>query len=163
MQLEEWLYDEGYDETPATYKDRLKSLEVLFEPIKRRVVEHRERPDALKARIDPVIVVIIVMGLILIVVIGSLVVCSRRRVKHSRSNYNYIRIKYLLVNFKDWLCRVFVNSRNWLCRLFVNARDALSLNNRENLNARTSNRNTRVNANELSRLRRRAFWQGNNR
>lgn len=152
MQLEEWLYDEGYDETPATYKDRLKSLEVLFEPIKKRVLEHRQRPEALKARIDPVIVVMLVLGLSLIVAVGLWVVCSRRRVKRSKSNYNYIRIKYLLVNFKDWLCR-----------LFVNARDVLSFNSRENLNARSSNRNnTRVNANELSRLRRRAFWQSNN-
>ncbi|KAL7636636.1 UNVERIFIED_CONTAM: hypothetical protein RMT77_013413 [Armadillidium vulgare] len=51
-QLEEWLYDEGYDETPSTYKDRLKSLEVLFEPIKKRVLEHRQRPEALKALHD---------------------------------------------------------------------------------------------------------------
>ncbi|KAB7506161.1 Hypoxia up-regulated protein 1 [Armadillidium nasatum] len=85
-QLEEWLYDEGYDETPATYKDRLKSLEVLFEPIKKRVLEHRQRPEALKARIDPVIVVILVLGLSLIVAVGLWVVCSRRRALHEMIN-----------------------------------------------------------------------------
>lgn len=50
--LDEWLYEEGFDETPAVYKEKLSSLKELFEPIAERVEEHRQRPEAIQALND---------------------------------------------------------------------------------------------------------------
>ncbi|CAL4121820.1 unnamed protein product, partial [Meganyctiphanes norvegica] len=50
--LDEWLYEEGFDETPVVYKEKLSSLKALFEPIAERVEEHRQRPEAIQALND---------------------------------------------------------------------------------------------------------------
>lgn len=53
-QLDEWIYDEGFDEDASVYKEKLSGLKKLFEPIKDRVMEHRDRPDAIQALQDMV-------------------------------------------------------------------------------------------------------------
>lgn len=50
--FDEWLYEEGFDEVPAVYKEKLSSLKELFEPIAERVEEHRQRPEAIQALND---------------------------------------------------------------------------------------------------------------
>lgn len=49
LQLDEWLYEEGFDQDATVYKSRLSELSVLFDPIKDRVQQHRDRPEALQA------------------------------------------------------------------------------------------------------------------
>ncbi|XP_076043824.1 hypoxia up-regulated Grp170 co-chaperone protein isoform X2 [Oratosquilla oratoria] len=51
-QLDEWIYEDGFDEEASVYKEKLSALEKLVEPIKERVHEHRERPEALQALRD---------------------------------------------------------------------------------------------------------------
>lgn len=51
-QLDEWIYDEGFEEEASVYKEKLSSLKKLFEPIKERVLEHRDRPEAIQALHD---------------------------------------------------------------------------------------------------------------
>ncbi|XP_050731958.1 hypoxia up-regulated protein 1-like [Eriocheir sinensis] len=51
-QLDEWIYDEGFDQPAPVYKTKLEQLSKLFEPIKRRVEEHRDRPEAIQALLD---------------------------------------------------------------------------------------------------------------
>ncbi|KAG7176659.1 Hypoxia up-regulated protein 1-like [Homarus americanus] len=48
--LDEWIYDEGFDQAATVYKEKLGELSKLFEPIKERVQEHRDRPEAIQAR-----------------------------------------------------------------------------------------------------------------
>ncbi|XP_063606713.1 hypoxia up-regulated protein 1-like [Penaeus indicus] len=50
--LDEWIYDEGADVEASVYKERLKELSKLFEPIKQRVFEHLNRPEAVQALTD---------------------------------------------------------------------------------------------------------------
>lgn len=49
LQLDEWLYEEGFDQDATVYRSRLSELTVLFDPIKDRVQQHRDRPEALQA------------------------------------------------------------------------------------------------------------------
>lgn len=49
LQLDEWLYEEGFDQDATVYRSRLSELSVLFDPIKDRVQQHRDRPEALQA------------------------------------------------------------------------------------------------------------------
>lgn len=53
-QLDDWIYDEGFDEEALVYKDKLSSLKLLFEPIKERVQEHHDRPEAIQALLDQI-------------------------------------------------------------------------------------------------------------
>ncbi|XP_068237926.1 hypoxia up-regulated protein 1-like [Palaemon carinicauda] len=53
-QLDDWIYDEGFDEEALVFKDKLASLKLLFEPIKERVQEHRDRPEAIQALLDQI-------------------------------------------------------------------------------------------------------------
>ncbi|KAK3884891.1 hypothetical protein Pcinc_010865 [Petrolisthes cinctipes] len=48
-QLGEWLYEEGFDQAASVYRVRLSELASLFEPVKNRVQQHRDRPEALQA------------------------------------------------------------------------------------------------------------------
>ncbi|KAK8719416.1 hypothetical protein OTU49_014050 [Cherax quadricarinatus] len=48
--LDEWIYDEGFDQDASVYKEKLGLLSKLFGPIKERVQEHRDRPEAIQAR-----------------------------------------------------------------------------------------------------------------
>ncbi|XP_069986705.1 hypoxia up-regulated protein 1 isoform X2 [Penaeus vannamei] len=50
--LDEWIYDEGADVEASVYKEKLKELSKLFEPIKQRVFEHLNRPEAVQALTD---------------------------------------------------------------------------------------------------------------
>ncbi|XP_042234500.1 hypoxia up-regulated protein 1-like [Homarus americanus] len=50
--LDEWIYDEGFDQAATVYKEKLGELSKLFEPIKERVQEHRDRPEAIQALQD---------------------------------------------------------------------------------------------------------------
>ncbi|XP_042860610.1 hypoxia up-regulated protein 1-like isoform X3 [Penaeus japonicus] len=50
--LDEWIYDEGFDVEASVYKEKLKELSKLFEPIKQRVFEHLNRPEAIQALMD---------------------------------------------------------------------------------------------------------------
>lgn len=50
--LDEWIYDEGFDQDASVYKEKLGLLSKLFGPIKERVQEHRDRPEAIQALHD---------------------------------------------------------------------------------------------------------------
>nr|XP_045598066.1 hypoxia up-regulated protein 1-like isoform X2 [Procambarus clarkii] len=47
--LDEWIYDKGFDQEASVYKEKLGQLSKLFEPIKERVQEHHDRPEAIQA------------------------------------------------------------------------------------------------------------------
>ena len=47
--MQDWLYDEGEDETKAVYVDKLKELEALGEPVLARAREAGARPGAAAA------------------------------------------------------------------------------------------------------------------
>ncbi|KAK7068456.1 Hypoxia up-regulated protein 1 [Halocaridina rubra] len=51
-QLDEWIYDEGFEEEASVYKEKLSTLRKLFEPIRERVLEHQDRPEAMQALQD---------------------------------------------------------------------------------------------------------------
>ncbi|KAK8372454.1 hypothetical protein O3P69_012016 [Scylla paramamosain] len=51
-QLDEWIYDEGFDQEASVYKGKLNQLSALFEPIQRRVQETQDRPEATQALKD---------------------------------------------------------------------------------------------------------------
>ncbi|KAK3850211.1 hypothetical protein Pcinc_043076 [Petrolisthes cinctipes] len=51
-QLDEWLYEEGFEEATSVYRVKLSELMSLFEPVKDRVQQHRDRPEALQALMD---------------------------------------------------------------------------------------------------------------
>lgn len=51
-QLDEWIYDEGFDQEASIYKAKLDQLSALFEPVRRRVQEHQDRPEAIQALQD---------------------------------------------------------------------------------------------------------------
>lgn len=55
-QLDEWIYDEGADVEASVYKEKLKELSKLFEPIKQRVFEHLNRPEAVQARTETILI-----------------------------------------------------------------------------------------------------------
>lgn len=55
-QLDEWIYDEGADVEASVYKEKLKELSKLFEPIKQRVFEHLNRPEAVQARNETILI-----------------------------------------------------------------------------------------------------------
>ena len=46
MHAQDWLYDEGEDETKAVYVAKLKELEALGEPVLARAREAGSRPGA---------------------------------------------------------------------------------------------------------------------
>lgn len=48
-QISSWLDEEGFDADAVTYEDKLSQLKSLTGPLLRRVREHEERPDAIKA------------------------------------------------------------------------------------------------------------------
>lgn len=50
--LDEWIYDEGFDQDASIYKQKFGELSKLFEPIKERVQEHHDRPEAIQALLD---------------------------------------------------------------------------------------------------------------
>ena len=50
-QLEDWLYEDGFDATASTYDEKISELLKVFGPISNRVEQHRERPNAIKARL----------------------------------------------------------------------------------------------------------------
>ncbi|KAK4297071.1 hypothetical protein Pmani_030475 [Petrolisthes manimaculis] len=51
-QLDEWLYEEGFEEATSVYRVKISELMSLFEPVKDRVQQHRDRPEALQALTD---------------------------------------------------------------------------------------------------------------
>lgn len=55
--MEDWLYDDGFNAPLKAYKSKIKELEEMFSPIQRRVEEHLQRPEAIKARIRAVALV----------------------------------------------------------------------------------------------------------
>lgn len=48
-QISEWLYEEGADADAATYEKRIQEFVKLTDDLYKRVWEHQERPEALKA------------------------------------------------------------------------------------------------------------------
>lgn len=56
FQLDEWIYDEGFDQPASVYKEKLAGLSKLFEPIKERVQQHRDRPEAIQARKQQILI-----------------------------------------------------------------------------------------------------------
>ena len=63
-QLEDWLYDEGFDAAAPTYTEKVSALDKIFRPIETRVREHNMRPQAIQARL--------LMGMgVAVVVVGA--------------------------------------------------------------------------------------------
>lgn len=69
--LDEWLYEEGFDETPAVYKEKLSSLKGLFAPIAERVEEHRQRPEAIQARIRAALMALLIFLLLTLALLAA--------------------------------------------------------------------------------------------
>ncbi|KAF2362863.1 Heat shock protein 70 family [Trinorchestia longiramus] len=47
--MEDWLYEDGFHADSEAYTSRIKKLEQTFSPVRQRVEEHRQRPQALQA------------------------------------------------------------------------------------------------------------------
>lgn len=48
-EMEDWLYEDGFDAEATTYKDKIAALQKVFQPVANRVEQHRQRPQAIEA------------------------------------------------------------------------------------------------------------------
>ena len=136
------MYDEGFDVEPKVYKEKLSSLEKLFEPIKNRVREHEERPEALKARL----LFFLYLGLGFLLYVGLILLNRNWRL-------------YLLKG------RTLLGEGKERCIDFYRRRFSRgqSLNSSSNFNTNSSSsQSKRLSYNEIARRRRKVFWQTQN-
>ena len=66
------MYEDGFDAAAATYDEKIAELRKVFNPIANRVEEHRQRPQAIQARLEAAASVLTtVAAVVLTVVVGG--------------------------------------------------------------------------------------------